>query len=177
MTPIFADSGHYVALLLQTDQSHDRAVEITRQLHSPIVTTAWVLTEVGNTFSASRFRSAFVSLLDDLQADPNVRVSAPDVAIFAQGIELYRNRPDKNWSLTDCISFVVIEREGITELSPVIAISNKPVLKLCCDRPLVDTLEIHRRGMTGVGQDISATPTEILVELELHAGEVMGMET
>lgn len=115
MTPIFADSGYYVALLLQNDQAHDRAVEITQRLQSPIITTAWVLTEVANTFSAPRFRGAFVSLLDDLQADPNVRVLAPDAWIFAQGIELYRNRPDKNWSLTDCISFVVIEREGITE--------------------------------------------------------------
>jgi predicted nucleic acid-binding protein len=115
LTSIFADSGYYVALLLQTDQAHDRAVEITQQLQSPIITTAWVLTEVANTFSAPQFRGDFISLLDDLQADPNVRLIAPDATIFGQGIELYRNRPDKSWSLTDCISFVVMEREEIKD--------------------------------------------------------------
>jgi len=54
-------------------------------------------------------------LLDDLQADANVRVIAPDQELFELGVELYRNRIDKSWSLTDCISFVVMEREGIKE--------------------------------------------------------------
>ena len=44
-----------------------------------------------------------------------MRVIAPDSNIFAQGIELYRNRPDKSWSLTDCISFVVMDREGVKD--------------------------------------------------------------
>ncbi len=112
---IFADSGYYVALLLQTDQMHERAMEITRQLQQPIITTAWVMTEVANTFSAPRFRGAFLSLLDDLQADPSVRVILPERELFEHGIHLYRSRPDKSWSLTDCISFIVMEREGISE--------------------------------------------------------------
>jgi predicted nucleic acid-binding protein len=44
-----------------------------------------------------------------------VLIVGPEPETFTQGIELYRNRPDKNWSLTDCISFVVMKREGITE--------------------------------------------------------------
>ncbi len=115
MTPLFADSGYYVALLLQADQAHDRAVEMTQRLQNPIVTTAWILTEVANTFSAPRFRGAFLSLLDDLEVNSSVRVIPPEPGAFAQGIELYRNRLDKDWSLTDCISFVVMKREGITE--------------------------------------------------------------
>jgi predicted nucleic acid-binding protein len=115
MTPVFVDSSYYVALLLKTDQAHPRAVEMTRTLQSPIVTTAWVLTEVANTLSASHLRSGFLSLLDDLTNDADVLIIAPEPETFAQGIDLYRNRPDKNWSLTDCISFVVMKREGITE--------------------------------------------------------------
>ena len=115
MTPVFADSAYYVALLLQADQRHDRAIDITRNLESPIITTAWVLTEVANGLSASRFRTAVITLIDRLHADGSVFVIPPDIATFAQGIELYRNRPDKDWSLTDCISFVVMNREGITD--------------------------------------------------------------
>ena len=69
MTPVFVDSSYYVALLLKTDQAHKRAVEVTRKLESPIVTTAWVLTEVANTLSASHLRSGFLSLLDDLEKE------------------------------------------------------------------------------------------------------------
>lgn len=79
------------------------------------MTTAWVLTEVANTLSASHLRSGFLSLLDDLQSDDEVAIVAPEPETFAQGIDLYRNRLDKNWSLTDCISFVVMKREGIKQ--------------------------------------------------------------
>ncbi|MDX6612870.1 MAG: uncharacterized protein QOD75_2056 [Blastocatellia bacterium] len=70
---------------------------------------------MANTFSAPRFRPAFVSLFDDLQTDPNMRIVDAEPGIFALGIERYRNRLDKDWSLTDCISFVVMESKGITE--------------------------------------------------------------
>jgi len=115
MSAVFIDSSYYVALLLKTDQAHTRAVQITRTLESPIVTTAWVLTEVANTLSAPHLRSEFLSLLDDLKNDEDVSIVAPEPETFAQGIGLYRDRPDKHWSLTDCISFVVMKREGITE--------------------------------------------------------------
>lgn len=115
MTPIFADTGYYAALLLQSDQRHDRAVEITHKLKNPVITTAWILTEVANSLSAARFRTTVIALVDRLQEDESVRILPPDSATFAQGVELYRNRVDKDWSLTDCISFVVMTREGITE--------------------------------------------------------------
>jgi predicted nucleic acid-binding protein len=115
MTPVFADSSYYVALLLTSDQSHARTIRLTRELGPPVITTAWVLTEVANTLSAPRLRAGFLALLNDLQSDDEVIIVGPDAETFAQGIELYRDRPDKGWSLTDCISFVVMKREGITE--------------------------------------------------------------
>lgn len=115
MTPLFADSSYYIALLLRSDQSHARAVRLTAAVDPPVITTAWVLTEVANALSASRWRARFLSLLDDLQVDKDVVIVGPEAESFAQGIELYRNRPDKDWSLTDCISFVVMNREGITQ--------------------------------------------------------------
>lgn len=113
--PLFADSSYYVALLLTSDQGHASAVQLTLELDSPVITTAWVLTEVANTLSAQRLRAGFLSLLDDLQSDSGVVIVGPEADTFAQGIELYRSRSDKDWSLTDCISFVVMNREGITE--------------------------------------------------------------
>ena len=47
-----------------------------------------------------------------LRADPDVFIVALDKELQEAGLELYRRRPDKDWSLTDCISFVVMQREG-----------------------------------------------------------------
>lgn len=115
MISLFADSWYYIALLLKSDQAHSRVIAFTKGLDAKIFTTAWVLTEVANALSARRFRSEFLSLLDDLEANQNVVIVAPDPQIFREGVELYRSRADKDWSLTDCISFVVMNREGLTE--------------------------------------------------------------
>jgi len=66
-------------------------------------------------FSAPVLRPKFLSLLDDVETNTNVVIIPPEPEIFLLGIELYRSRADKAWSLTDCISFVVMNREGITE--------------------------------------------------------------
>jgi predicted nucleic acid-binding protein len=39
----------------------------------------------------------------------------PETKLFDQGIEFYQCRPDKAWSLTDCLSFVVMTDLGISE--------------------------------------------------------------
>jgi uncharacterized protein len=115
MSKVFADTYYYLALLVERDDTHRLAVDLTRQLRNPIVTTGWVLLEFANAVSKSRKRHYFPSLLDDLRQNPMVTILPPDEVLFEEGAELYRQRPDKDWSLTDCISFLVMEREGITE--------------------------------------------------------------
>jgi predicted nucleic acid-binding protein len=115
MISLFADTSYYIELLLKSDQAHARVIAFTEGLDAKIFTTAWVLTEVANALSARRFRSEFLSLLDDLEANQNVLIVGPDPQIFRRGLELYRSRADKDWSLTDCISFIVMNREGLTE--------------------------------------------------------------
>jgi len=118
MISVFADSSYYVALLRESDLAHVRAMELFPQLlqqNVQVFTTAWVLTEVANLFSAPVLRPKFLSLLDDVETNTNVVIIPPEPEIFLLGIELYRSRADKAWSLTDCISFVVMNREGITE--------------------------------------------------------------
>ena len=115
MNKVFADTYYYLALLVARDETHRAAVELTRQLRGQIVTTGWVLMEFANAVSKSRRRHYFPSLWDDLKQNPQMLIIPSNEALFDEGIELYRSRPDKDWSLTDCISFLVMEREGITE--------------------------------------------------------------
>ena len=46
---------------------------------------------------------------------PDIIIVPADQALLQEGFALFAQRPDKDWSLTDCISFVVMQREGTTE--------------------------------------------------------------
>jgi predicted nucleic acid-binding protein len=48
--------------------------------------------------------------------DPTVRVIPQSHDSFVAGFELYRSRPDKGYSLTDCISMRTMRKEGLTEV-------------------------------------------------------------
>lgn len=73
-----------------------------------------MLTEVADGL-ASRNRPVFISLMKNIRADADSTIMEPTTELFEAGITLYEARPDKQWSLTDCISFIVMEQQGITE--------------------------------------------------------------
>lgn len=60
-------------------------------------------------------RSNFLTLLSKLGADPDVTILPATQALFEKGIDLFARRPDKSWSLTDCISFVVMAELRLTD--------------------------------------------------------------
>jgi predicted nucleic acid-binding protein len=115
MKHVFADTFYYLALLNPGGDDHEAAVSYTAQFSGRIVTTAWVITELANALARARNRALFLELLRDLQNDPRVTIFPPEPARFQRGIDLYAQRPDKDWSLTDCISFVVMEQEGLSD--------------------------------------------------------------
>jgi predicted nucleic acid-binding protein len=108
MSEVFADSFYYIALLNPNDQFHAIALEATRQLQRPIVTTLWILTEVGDALSAITVRKRTHDFLRHIQTDPNVTLIADPSPWYERGLRLFGSRADKNWSLTDCISFEVM---------------------------------------------------------------------
>ena len=115
MSAVFADSWFYIALLDRSDAWHRTAHHHADQFDGAIVTHRWVLLEVANSLAAPRFRRSAAQLLRDLETDPQVRVIEPSDELYRRGLSLYEHRPDKEWSLTDCISFVVMEDEGLRE--------------------------------------------------------------
>jgi predicted nucleic acid-binding protein len=115
MAPVFADTAYYLALLNPRDALHARALEQSCALISPVVTTAWVVHELGDALSSPKSRGAFVTFLESLEADENTSLVEPDPALWRRGLALYRARPDKAWSLTDCVSFTVMSDRGLTD--------------------------------------------------------------
>ena len=115
MKEVFADTFYFVALLSPTDKAYQRARGITAGQRGRLVTTAWILTELGNTLHRHEVRAGFLNTLDALRSDPTAVIVGPTQRWFDVGIDLYAARPDKDWSLTDCISFLVMQERGIEE--------------------------------------------------------------
>ncbi len=115
MKRVFADAFYYFALLNPSDEAHRRAVEFTGSFDGKLITTAWVLTELADGMANPANRRVFMNFHHELCGDPQVVIVPPDADLFEQGLELYGRRPDKGWSLTDCISFVVMEEQEIAE--------------------------------------------------------------
>ena len=81
----------------------------------PVVTTMWVLVELGDALSIGANRNLFLEFVDELlqQSEWETVPASPDW--FGQGLELFGARGDKEWSLTDCISFAVMKQRGIAD--------------------------------------------------------------
>jgi uncharacterized protein len=115
MNSVFADTFCFLALLNVKDAAHARACEDSESQDVLLVTTAWVLTEVANSLARSSKRQVFRRLVEDLEAAPENQVVPASQELFQRGLDLYDARPDKQWSLTDCISFVVMQEHGVRD--------------------------------------------------------------
>jgi predicted nucleic acid-binding protein len=80
-----------------------------------LVTTEWVLMEVADALSAPEARTTAVAFLQAVRADPLFDVVGYVPAVYQAGFDLFASRPDKAWSLTDCISFGVMTAQGLSE--------------------------------------------------------------
>lgn len=115
MSPVFVDSGFHQAILHRRDENHDAAVRILQTCRGPFVTTDWVLVELLNSFSRGESnRRDVAALVEGLYNDPAVNVVPATHRDFRRGIEAFRARGDKGWSIVDCISFLVMRDRRLT---------------------------------------------------------------
>jgi predicted nucleic acid-binding protein len=115
MSRVFADTSYYVALMGERDQHHAAAVALAEAFFGEIITTDFVLTEVGNWLSRTADRPIFLSLLELLGADPQTTVLPASRELFDAGRAMFARRMDKDWSLTDCVSFTVMNNHRLAE--------------------------------------------------------------
>ena len=119
MKSVFADTFYWVALINKSDSWHERVRNYSRNLSNiEIITTEEVLTETINFFASfsTPMRAAVSQLVVQIIADRNIQVIAQTHESFIAGLELFQQRFDKGYSLTDCISMVTMKKLKIIEI-------------------------------------------------------------
>ena len=114
MTPVFADTFYFIALFNPNDVAHPRAAEYAG-LVDRIVTTEWVLLELADGLSDTHNRHLFSVIRSGLYANPLAEVIPLATALHERAIDFYVQHADKDWSLTDCVSFLVMRDRELSE--------------------------------------------------------------
>jgi predicted nucleic acid-binding protein len=109
---VFADTSFFVAMVSERDQHHRNAVSFMRYYQGRLLTTDFVVLELGNYLRRIDDRPFFASIKRSLENDREFEVMEASRELLDRGIKLYLNRQDKAWSLTDCVSFVVMDEGG-----------------------------------------------------------------
>jgi len=113
---LFLDTMFVQALLNRRDQYHNQAVTFAPHLRTAaeVWVTEAILTEIGNALSAIN-RPGAARFIRSCYETSNIHVVTVTTDLLQRGIELYDARPDKGWGLTDCISFVVMQDQRLSD--------------------------------------------------------------
>jgi uncharacterized protein len=112
---VFADTFALIAWLNPRDVAHAAVASYLDGFTGRLVTTEWVLMEVADALSAPEARTTAAAFLKAVRADPLFDVVGYLPTVYEAGFNLFAARPDKAWSLTDCISFGVMTQRGLSD--------------------------------------------------------------
>lgn len=118
MKQLFVDTSGWLALLNRADALHATATKTYGERFAAgwdVVTHDGILLEVGNGLSSVRLRHHAVSWKERLATSAHVTVINLSAELHEAGWQLYAARPDKDWSIVDCISFVLMQEHGLIE--------------------------------------------------------------
>lgn len=115
MTRLFVDTSFYIGLLRPDDAQHRRCLTFDADYRGTYVTSEFVLIELANWLADEHNRLVFAELVELLRSDPRTTILPASSEWFARGLELYVNRRDKSWALTDCITFQMMREHGLTD--------------------------------------------------------------
>lgn len=113
---LFLDTAFIQALLNSRDDYHQQAKRLLPRVRaaSEVWITEAILVEVGNALSANN-RDGAVHFIQQCYRTDNINVVSVDTALLMQALALYQSRPDKDWGLADCISFIVMQQQNLTD--------------------------------------------------------------
>ena len=117
--PYFIDTSYFIALVSKKDQYHDEATYLAKKIKMqriPLITSEFILLEVGNSFSKQNFKLTGINLIHNVYDDTNIEVVKLSEKYYRLGLSRFTRELDKNWSLTDCISMEIMKDCGIDDV-------------------------------------------------------------
>lgn len=113
----FVDTWFYIALLQPRDTHHTNARRLTRLVEKgPLVTHEAVFAEVLAYFAGEGARARTLAAEMVRRANLGTEVVSVDRSLFSRGLSLYERRPDKEYSLVDCMSMELMRARGISHV-------------------------------------------------------------
>jgi uncharacterized protein len=113
---IGVDTGFFLALSQPRDRLHDRAKAWAAIISDRLLVTEYILCETVNGLSQPVDRPKAHALIRHIRTSASYDIVPASADLFEKGLELHESRPDKEWSLTDCISFLVLADRRITQV-------------------------------------------------------------
>lgn len=119
MTSVFLDTSGLIALVNSDDQWHQKAeiawAELTDS-DARLVTSSLVLIELADGLSRIHHRGLAVRMVDALRGSKRVEIVQVDERLESLGWQLYCDRTDKDWGMTDCVSMSLMQERGIQDV-------------------------------------------------------------
>jgi len=114
--PIFVDSFAWIAAINKSDNYHEISLRILEELlnkQAKLITTNYVVVETINALSKVKFRKTVIEFIDKLRKSPSIQIVKITDEIYNNAWTLYQQRMDKDWGITDCTSFEVMQMFNI----------------------------------------------------------------
>lgn len=115
MSVVFADAFYFVARLNRCDQHHQRVLEFSRAFRARLLTSDWVLMEVADALAASDCRGRVREFILHLRGTAACEIVPTSRELLDRALDLYHQHADKQWPLTDCVSFVIMRERNVTD--------------------------------------------------------------
>jgi predicted nucleic acid-binding protein len=115
MKVVFADAFYFVARLNRRDQHHERVLKFSRSFRASLLTSDWVLMEVADALAESESRARVRDFILHLRQSAACSIVPASRDLLDRALSLYHQHADKEWTLTDCVSFVIMRDQDVTD--------------------------------------------------------------
>lgn len=115
----FVDSVGWIALLNADDELHQKTASLYKELMLAgimFMTSTAVINEVANSLCKPKYRDAVIEFYKRLLNSQRIKTVFVDKSLWSQGWRLFEDRPDKSWSLTDCISMEIMSKYQLRDI-------------------------------------------------------------
>jgi uncharacterized protein len=112
---VFADAFYFVARLNRRDQYHQQVLKFSRDFRARLLTSDWVLMEVADALAESESRVRVRDFIWHLRQSAACEIVQASRELLDRALGLYHQHADKKWTLTDCVSFVIMRDQNVTD--------------------------------------------------------------